>query len=134
MATIGDLSMNSVDQLDQFVKEQLNDVGAVKEGKEPPPTNSPLIRKAGTSFEPSPEVLGYIGQIAGISITSIPSRIRNYVHNILENLNNMCSNLVSQKSNEQCNEFMKNMNEIFNMEIDLAKTLRGKIRKESEAT
>ena len=131
MTTIGDLSMNSVDQLDQFVKKQLNDVGTVKEGKGPPPTNSPLIRKAGTLFEPSPEVLGYIGQIAGISITSIPSRIRNDVHNILENLNNMCSNLVSQKSKEQCDEFMKNMNEIFDLEIDLAKTLRGKIRKDT---
>jgi hypothetical protein len=130
MATIDEPSMNSsVYELDQLVKEQLNYVGIGKEGQGLSPTNSPLIRKQGTTFEPSPEVLKYISQIAGIITISIPDRIRHDVNDILQNLEAMCSS--STTSKRHCDQYATNMKTIFDLEIELAKTLRGKIRKDT---
>lgn len=93
------------------------------------PTRSPFIRKYGeNNFMPSREVIDYI-TIAGINTSDIPQDISNKISNIMSNLNELCSN--SKPSGDHCNTFMTNMQDIFNLEVDAAKTLRGKIRKDT---
>ena len=94
------------------------------------PIRSPFIRKYGeNNFIPSREVIKYIHNIAGINTSDISKDISKKISDIMSNLEALCSN--SKPSGTHCNTFMMNMQNIFNLEVDATKTLRGKIRKDT---
>ena len=72
-------------------------------------------------------VIKYIENIAGIEIDD--RTISKQVLDIMKNLEAMCSSSTTSKIH--CDQYTDNMKKIFNLEIELAKTLRGKIRKDT---
>ena len=130
MTSIDDPSIDSVKGLDDIIKnttiEHNENVDLIETGS---PTSSPLIRNENGNFVPSREVLKYMENISGINTSNIPQAISNEVNNIMKNLEEMCS--VYRTSKVHCDLYKENMQQIFNLELDLAKTLRSKIRKDT---
>ena len=130
MTSIDDPSIDSVKGLDDIIKnttiEHNENVDLIETGS---PTSSPLIRNENGNFVPSREVLKYMENISGINTSNIPQAISNEVNNIMKNLEEMCSDYRTSKVH--CDLYKENMQQIFNLELDLAKTLRSKIRKDT---
>jgi FtsZ-binding cell division protein ZapB len=147
MASPYDPSIGSVKELDKIIINETNKHNAEvtsidpdSEEQETPgdgmshgssetgsPSRSPFIRNENGKFMPSREVIKYIENIAGIEIDD--RTISKQVLDIMKNLEAMCSS--STTSGNHCQEYMNNMKTIFDIEIELAKTLRGKIRKDT---
>ena len=150
MASTHDPSMASVKELDDIIIEKTNKHNAEVTSIDPdsednntpaesPPhgssktgsslTGSPFTRIENGNIMPSPEVFNCISTIAGIDISGIPLAISGKVKDILTNLEAMCSS--SHTSAIHCDQYMNNMKTIFDLEIEVAQTLRSKIRKDT---